>query len=131
VLAGEPLLAVQQPAVFHPGTWIGFLLPLAQAWTFEMALRYLLALLSAYLFLKDLKCGEMAALAGSVAWAFSDYIVFYLGYPLSPAAAPFPLLLLGLRRLVSEGNRRSVALVVVALLLILTSGHPETLLLSV
>jgi hypothetical protein len=131
VLAGEPLLAVQQPAVFHPGTWIGFLLPLAQAWTFEMALRYLLALLSAYLFLKDLRCGEIAALAGSVAWAFSDYIVFYLGYPLTPAAAPFPLLLLGLRRLVTQGDRRSVALSVVALLLILTSGHPETLLHSV
>jgi hypothetical protein len=131
VLAGEPLLAVQQPAVLHPGTWIGFLLPLAQAWTFEMALRYLLALLSAYLFLKDLRCGEIAALAGAVAWAFSDYIVFYLGYPLTPAAAPFPLLLLGLRRLVAQGGRRSVALVVVALLLILTSGHPETLLHSV
>ncbi len=131
VLAGEPLLAVQQPAVFHPGTWIGFLLPLAQAWTFEMALRYLLALLSAYLFLRDLRCGEIAALAGSVAWAFSDYIVFYLGYPLTPAAAPFPLLLLGLRRLVAQGDRRSVALVPVALLLILTSGHPETLLHSV
>jgi hypothetical protein len=128
VLAGEPLLAVQQPAVLHPGTWIGFLLPLAQAWTFEMALRYLLALLSAYLFLRELRCGEMAALAGSVAWAFSDYLVFYLGYPLTPAAAPFPLLLLGLRRLVTQGDRRSVTLVVVALLLILTSGHPETLL---
>ena len=31
VLGGSPLLAVQQPAVLHPGTWVGFLLPLAQA----------------------------------------------------------------------------------------------------
>ena len=54
ILAGEPLLAVQQPAVFHPGTWIGFLLPLAQAWTYEMSLRIFLALLCAYLFLRDL-----------------------------------------------------------------------------
>ena len=128
VLAGEPLLAVQQPAVLHPATWIGFLLPLAQAWTFEMALRYLLALLCAYLFLRDLACGEVSALLGALGWAFCDYLVFYLGYPLTPAAAPFPLLLLGLRRLVSRGDRRSVALTVVALLLILTSGHPETLL---
>jgi hypothetical protein len=128
VLAGEPLLAVQQPAVLHPATWIGFLLPLAQAWTFEMALRYFLALLSAYLLLRDLRCGEIASLFGSVAWAFCDYLVFYAGYPLTPAAAPFPLLLLGLRRLVAEGNRRAVGLTVVALLLILTSGHPETLL---
>ena len=128
VLAGEPLLAVQQPAVLHPATWLGFLLPLAQAWTFEMALRYFLALLSAYLFLRDLRCGEIAALFGSVGWAFCDYLVFFAGYPLTPAAAPFPLLLLGLRRLVTQANRRAVGVTVVALLLILTSGHPETLL---
>ena len=128
VLAGEPLLAVQQPAVLHPTTWLGFLLPLAQAWTFEMAAHYFLALLAAYLFLRDLKCGELPSLFGGIAWAFCDYLVFYAGYPLTPAAAPFPLLLLGLRRLVSDPSRRSVALTVVALLLILTSGHPETLL---
>jgi hypothetical protein len=128
VLAGEPLLAVQQPAVLHPATWIGFLLPLAQAWTFEMAFRYLLALLGAYLFLRELACGEVAALFGAIGWAFSDYLVFFLGYPLTPAAAPFPLLLLGLRRLVTAGDRRAVGLTVAALLLVLTSGHPESLL---
>jgi hypothetical protein len=128
MLAGDPLLAVQQPAVLHPETWIGFLLPLAQAWTFEMALRYFLAALCAYLFLRDLACGEVAALLGAFGWAFCDYVVFFLGHPLTPAAAPFPLLLLGLRRLVSGGDRRAVALTVVALLLIVTAGHPETLL---
>ncbi len=130
-LAGEPLLAVQQPAVLHPGTWIGFLLPLAQAWTFEMALRHFLALLAMYLFLRDLSCGEIPALLGAVGWCFADYLVFFAGYPLSPAVAPFPLLLLGLRRLVSEPGGRAVGITVAALLLNVTSGHPETLLHSV
>lgn len=128
VLSGEPLLAVQQPAVLHPGTWIGFLLPLAQAWTFEMALRYFLALLAAYLFFRDLRCSEIPALLGAAAWAFCDYMVFFAGYPLVPAAAPLPLLLLGLRRLAREPGRSAVGITVVALVLILTSGHPETLL---
>jgi membrane protein YfhO len=128
VLAGEPLLAVQQPVVLHPATWIGFLLPLAQAWTFEMALRYFLALLCAYLFLRELGCGETPALLGAVGWAFCDYLVFFLGYPLTPAAAPLPLLMLGLRRLAREPGRRAAALTVISLLLILTSGHPESLL---
>jgi hypothetical protein len=128
VLAGEPLLATQQPAVLHPATWLGFLLPLAQAWTFEMAVRFFLALLSAWLFLRELDCGELAASLGAAAWAFCDYLVFYLGYPLTPAAAPFPMLLLGLRRLASSPGRRSAALTVAALLLVVTSGHPETLL---
>ena len=128
ILAGEPLLAVQQPAVFHPATWIGFLLPLAQAWTFEMSFRLFLALLCAYLFLKDLGCRPIPALVGAAGWAFSNYLVFFLGYPLSPAAAPFPLLLLGLRRLARGPGRRGVAILVIALLLIVTSGHPESVL---
>lgn len=128
ILAGEPLLAVQQPVVFHPATWISFLLPLAQSWTFEMALRLFLAALCAYLFLRDVGCSELAALFGAFAWAFSDYLVFFLGYPLTPAVAPFPLLLLGLRRLTTAPGKGSVALTVIALLLIGTSGHPETLL---
>ena len=128
VLAGEPLLAVQQPAVLHPGTWIGILLPLPQAWTFDMTLRLLIALLCAYLFLRDLWCCELASLLGALGWAFSNWMIFSLGVPLMPAAAPFPLLLLGLRRIVREPGRRSVALTVVALVLIGVAGHPETLL---
>jgi hypothetical protein len=128
VLAGEPLLAVQQPAIFHPGTWIGFLLPLAQAWTFEMSLRIFLALLCGYAFFRELGCRMIPSLIGAVGWAFSNYMVFFLGYPLCPAAAPFPLLLLGLRRLARNPGRGPVAIVVAALLLIVTSGHPESVL---
>jgi hypothetical protein len=128
VLSGEPLLAVQQPAVLHPGTWIGFLLPLAQAWTFEMSLRIFLALLCGYLFFRELGLREAPAFLGATGWAFSNYLVFFLGYPLSPAVAPFPLLLLGLRRLARAPDGRASAIVVASLLLIVTSGHPETLL---
>jgi Bacterial membrane protein YfhO len=128
VLAGEPLLANTQPAVLHPGTVIGFLLPLAQAWTFEMSLRCFLALLSMYLFLRELGSGEMPSLLGAAGWCFSDYLVFFAGWQHSAAAPPVPFLLLALTRLVREPGDRSVALTVVALLLIVTAGHPETLL---
>ncbi len=127
VLGGMPLLARPLP-LFHPGTWIGFLLPLGQAWTLDMALRFLLPLLFAYLFFRDLECGELAALVGGLGWAFSDFLVFWAGYPVSPAAAPFPLLLLGLRRLAQDADRRAVGLTVASLFLILHSGHLETVL---
>nr|MDQ5872063.1 YfhO family protein [Acidobacteriota bacterium] len=127
-LAGEPLLAVQEPAAFHPFTAIGLLLPLPQSWTLEMALRIFLALLCAYLFFSDLGCGELPSALGAFGWAFSGYLVFYLGYPLSPATAPLPLLLMGLRRTAREPSRRALALTIVALLLVVTAGHPETLL---
>jgi Bacterial membrane protein YfhO len=128
ILAGEPLLAMQQPAVFHPATWIGMLLPLAQAWTFEMTFTLFLALLSGWLFCRDLGLSSLASGVGAAGWAFSDYLLFFLGYPLSPAVAPFPLLLLGLSRIAKERSARSVGITAVALLLSLTAGHSETLL---
>jgi hypothetical protein len=131
LLAGEPLLAVQQPAVLHPATWVGLLLPLPQAWTLLMSLRLFLALLSAYLFLRDLGCGEAPSFLGAAAWGFSDFLVFWLGFPLSNATAPFPLLLLGLYRTAKDADRRSVGLTAFALFLIAVAGHPETLLFTV
>ena len=131
LLAGEPLLAAQQGAVLHPATWIGLLLPLKQAWTLQMSLRLLVALLAAYLLARDLGCGETASLVAAVAWGFSDFVVFWLGYPVTNAVGPFPLLVVGLRRLARDVDRRAVALTVVALLLILLAGHPEMLLFTV
>lgn len=128
ILAGEPLLANTQPAVLHPGTVIGFLLPLAQAWTFEMTLRHFLALLAMYLFLRELGCRDLPSFLGAIGWGLSDYLVFFAGWQHSAAAPLFPLLLLGLRRLAREPGRRSVALTVAVLVLIVTAGHPETLL---
>jgi hypothetical protein len=131
VLSGEPLLAVQQSGVFHPFTWAGFLLPLAQAWTFQMSARLLLAALCAYLLFRDLGCRETAALVGALGWALSDFLVFYLGYTVGNAVAPFPLLVLGLTRLVRDADRRAAALTVAALVLITVAGHPESLFFAV
>jgi hypothetical protein len=130
-MAGSPLLAAQQPAVLHPGTWIGFLLPLAQAWTFEMAFRIFLALAAAYLYFRDLDIHDFAALFGAAAWAFCDFLVFWRGYAVGTAISVFPLLLLGLRRLARDADRRGVLTTVVALLLITLAGHPEAILHSV
>ncbi len=131
VLAGEPLLAVQQAGVLHPFTAIGLLLPLGASWTFQMSARLLLALLSAYLLARELGCRDAAAMIGALAWAFSDFVAFWLGYSVGSAVAPLPLLLLGLTLLAREANARAVAVTVVALVLIVVGGHPETLLFAV
>jgi len=128
ILAGEPLLAMQQPAVLHPATWAGMLLPLAQAWTFEMTFTLFLALLCGWLFCRELGLSPLACCVGAAGWAFSDYLLFFLGYPLAPAVAPFPLLLLGLSRIAKQRNARSVGITVAALFLSLIAGHSETLL---
>ncbi len=131
VLSGEPLLAVQQAGVLHPFTWAGLLLPLGPAWTLQMSARLLLAILSAFLLLRELGCRDAAAFLGAAGWAFSDFLVFWLGYSVGAALAPFPLLLLGLSRLARDADRRAAALTVAALVLIVTAGHPESLLFAV
>ncbi len=131
VLAGEPLLGVAQPAVFHPGTWLGFLLPLPQAWTFDMSLRIFLSALCAYLFFHGTGASEPAALLGAIGWAYSDFLMFFLGYPVAPSVGPFPLLLLALKRLSEGGGRSAAALLAGTLVLIVVAGHPETLLFCV
>jgi hypothetical protein len=127
-MGGEPLLAFQQPAALHPATWLGFALPLANAWTFEMAFRLLLAMLSAYLFFRELDCGELAALLAASGWALCDHLIFWLGYSVTASVAAFPLLLLGLSRLARKGGASSIGITAAALVLITLGGHPETLL---
>ena len=131
LLGGEPLLAVQQAAPLHPATWLGLLLPLPHAWTLQMSLRLLLALLSAFLLARELSCSEMPSLAGALAWAFSDFLVFWLGYSVANAIGAFPLLALGLLRLARDADRRAAALTAAAIVLIALGGHPEMLLFAV
>ena len=131
ILAGEPLLAVQQPGALHPATWLSLLLPLPQAWSFQMTLRIFIALLAAYLFFRELGCGEAPALLGAAGWGLSDFLIFWLGFPVGNSVRPFPLLLLGLHRLANDPNRRAMGVTTCALVLIVTAGHPETVLFAV
>ena len=105
VLAGNPLLATAQASVFHPATWLGIFLTLAQSWTFSCAFTIFLALLCGHLLFREFCSSELAALAGAVGWGFSTYVLFWDGWAVGPSIASFPLLLLGLRRLARASGR--------------------------
>ncbi len=127
VLSGSPLLATAQASVFHPATWLGIFLPLAQSWTFSCAFTIFLALLAGWLFFRELCSSAAAALVGAVGWGFSTYVLFWDGWAVGPSIATFPLLLLGLRRLaLGPAGGRAVGITTVALALSFHGGHPET-----
>ncbi len=126
VLAGNPLLGTAQAGVMHPATWLGLWLPVPLSFTFSCAFTLLLALLSAYLFFADFRLGMPAALGGAMGWAFSTYMVFWLGWSVGPSTATLPLLLLGLRRLARTPGRASLGLTAAALWLSFCGGHPES-----
>ena len=125
VLGGTPLLAAAQAAIFHPSTWLGILLPVPLSWTFSCAFTLFLALLSGFLFFRDFRVSEIAALIGAAGWGFSTYMVFWDGWSVGTSTATLPLLLLGLRR-IAGAVPGGVALTVSGLLLMVAGGHPES-----
>lgn len=127
MLGGDILLATIQPGVFHPNTVLGFLLPLATALTFRCAFTFFLAGLFAFLYFSEIGVSEEVAFLGACGWAYCGFVLFWVGWNVSSAIAPLPLLLLGLRRL-ARSLPHGFALVVTALLLSVLAGHPETLL---
>lgn len=125
VLCGTPLLATAQAGIFHPSTWAGILLPLPLSWTFSCTFTLFLALLCAFVWLRDFGLSKWAAAVGATGWGFSTYIVFWNGWSVGPATASLPLLLLGLRRIAS-GGANGIGLTVAGFLLGFFGGHPES-----
>ena len=125
-LSGTPLLPAAQAGVFHPSTVLALWLPLALSWTFSCAFTLFLALLSAYLFLRELELDVLPSLLGAAAWAFSTYLLFWIGWSVGPSTATFPFLLLGLRRLAREPGAASILLTAAAFWLSVCGGHPES-----
>jgi hypothetical protein len=126
VLGGSPLLPGAGDGFLHPGVWMGVFLPVALSFLFSCTFSLFLALLSAYLFFRDHGLRSSPAMLGAVAWGFSTCLLFWLGFAIGPTIASFPLLLLALRRLARRPGWPSIALVVIASLLVLAGGHPES-----
>ena len=69
-----------------------------------MSLRLLVGFVAAYLLARELGGSDVASLTAAVAWAFSDFVVFWLGYPVANAIGPFPLLALPSHLLLQSEN---------------------------
>jgi hypothetical protein len=128
ILSGDVLAATAQPAPYSPFTLIACLLPIAAGFTFTAAIALLAAGIGAFLFARELDCGEGPAFIAAAGWMYSTGIALYLLWPLATCWALFPLILLATRRVVVEPGVRSWALLTFALTLQLLSGHPETML---
>ncbi len=126
VLGGSPLFPAAGDGFLHPGVWMGIFLPVALSFLFSCTFFLFLALFSAYLFFRDHGLRSSPALLGAVAWGFSTCLLFWLGFAIGPTIGSFPLLLLALRRLARNPEWQSIPLVVVAALLVLAGGHPES-----
>ncbi|HSP93543.1 MAG TPA: YfhO family protein [Thermoanaerobaculia bacterium] len=126
VLAGSPIFPAAGDSFLHPAAWLGIFLPVEPSFLFSCAFTLFLALLCGFLFFRDHDLSPAPALVGAVAWGFSTCLLFWNGFAIGPTIATFPLLLVSLRRLARQPGAASVALAVIALLLGIAGGHPES-----
>jgi hypothetical protein len=128
MLCGDILAAAAQPAPYDPFNLIGMVIPLPPSLTFAAAMTFFLAGFGAFVFMRSIGCGELASLVTAAGWMFSGNVAFFVGWPLARSWAYLPLILFAVRLIVREANIRGGVILLIALTLLILSGHPESLL---
>ncbi|MEA2238226.1 MAG: hypothetical protein QOC81_2950 [Thermoanaerobaculia bacterium] len=126
VATGDILAAAAQPTPYEPLFLISLLLPMPASLTFLASMTFFLGALLMFLFLREIACSEQASLVGAAAWTFCMFLVFFLDWVITPTNIWFPLVLLGVRRMVRAPGVRAAAILTVAFVMMLLSGHPES-----
>lgn len=125
--SGSPLLANYQSAVFHPANLLFFVLPEIGAWSLMILLQPLLAGFFTYLFCRQLKLSQAAALLSSVSFMFCGFMTVWLAYgTLSFALLWLPLALYGVEKSFAKISPLSLILISFSLLASFFSGHFQT-----
>ena len=128
MLCGDILAAAAQPAPYDPFNLIAMVIPLASSLTFAAAMTFFLAGFGAFVFLRALESGELAALVAAAGWMFSGNVAFFVGWPLARSWVWLPLIFFAVRLVVREATIRGGVILMIALTLLILSGHPESLL---
>src|SRR5216684_1891408 len=126
VSTGDILAAAAQPTPYEPLFLTSLLLPMPASLTFLASMTFFLGALLMFVFLREIACSERAALVGAAAWAFCMFLVFFLDWVITPANVWFPLVLLGVRRMVRAPGLRPMGILTVAFSMMLLNGHPES-----
>jgi Bacterial membrane protein YfhO len=123
--AGEPLLALGQPAILSPLTWIAVLAPMPHALVVLAALQLLVGGAGMFVLLRSFGLGWGAALFGGVAWLLNSFSVGWLYYPFASVAAWTPWLVWSVSDAARAPTMRAVARVAIFGALTLVAGQPE------
>jgi len=126
IYCGAPLLAEDQPAVFYPLNLLSYLFAPADAVLFLALARLFVAGLATYWFVRTLGGGRFGSLVGAVTFAFSGFMIVFLGHPHTNVVAWLPALFLTAEWLYRENSAQHVAFVSLVVAAQLTGGHTET-----
>ncbi len=128
--SGMPLLADPQSQALQPIALVTLPLPWWRAAGVTAALRVLLALVFAFLWMRRQGLGEGPSLAGALAFGLGGFLILWVGWPIANSAALLPAVLYGLVRCRQSGERKDFLLLTLSTAALLLGGHPETILYS-
>ncbi len=126
--AGQPLAANPQFAVFHPSTWLFFILPFDLAMDLQILLPLVLSGVGLFVLLRGMGRSHAAAALGAMAWSFGGFGLSLTNLiPVLLSLAPLPWALHFLRRTLDGGRRRDAVLLAVSVAAGLAGGEPVSL----
>ena len=124
---GTPLAANGSSSAFSPIVLLGLLLPLAQSFTLQGALKLFLAMAGTWLWLSELRVSTEAALLGAVSYAFSFSVTPWLYFPQTAVLCLWPWAFFAVELLRdAAASRRALLLLVAVFTLWALGGHVET-----
>jgi hypothetical protein len=126
--AGEPLLGNPQTQAWQPLVWPSLVLPVAQGLAVTASVRVLTALAFLFLLIRRQGISEGPALGGSLAYGLGAGLLLWLNWPMSNSAALLPLLFYAIVMVDRRGAGQDRALLALAVMAFVCSGHPETIL---
>lgn len=129
--SGMPLLANFQSAVFSLSNIFFLFLPETWAWSAGVIAQPFLAMIFAFLFLRNLKLSRLASILGGVVFAFSGFSFMWLEYNVHGWTAMWlPLLLLVVDKIIEKKNLRWVLGGSFILAIQIFAGYPQIVLYS-
>jgi hypothetical protein len=126
MLSGAPFLANSQSALFYPGNFLYYILPVPIAWSIGFFVRRMLAVLFTTLFLRRAGATRAGAITGGLMYAFCGFLTAWQGQAMSDAAVWLPLMCYSVMRLHDEPEAFSIVLAAFTFSMPVFAGHPET-----
>lgn len=126
MFCGDILAGSVQASPYYPTYVVGYLLPFTSALTFTAALSYFLAALGMFLLSREIGFGNEASLVAGAAWAFSNFIIFFLEVPLGLGVLLLPAICFATARLIRRPSLHATIMLAVLLSSLLFAGHPES-----
>jgi hypothetical protein len=125
-MAGMPLLANYQSAVFYPPRLVHAVFRLYPATTLYIILKLWLCGMTAYACARGIRLGVPAGRFLSVAWMLHSYNLIWCNWSMPDVSVWLPLLFLGVELALDGAYRKGFLTTALGGTLILLAGHPET-----